>query len=301
MKFTTTAIAAAAAAGLVSAAPAAKRDYSVTDTQILQYALTLEHLEDFFYHDALNKMDAGAFRAAGYPDWVRNRVSQIASHEADHVALLTGALGNSAVAACTYKFPYTDPKSFLALATVIENVGVSAYLGAASYIMDKAYVTVAGAILTTEARHQAWLSSAVDKTQPWSGAYDTPLDFSNVYSIATAFITGCPASNGALPFKAFPALTIGDANPNGKTVQLTYDDSTTDQKFLVIYDGLVSKAYPINGDKTVTFPSGLQGISYAVVASVSDASKVDDSNTVAGPAIIDVPFSSTTPNPTFMG
>lgn len=103
--------------------------------------MTLEHLENAFYHEALNKFDAAAFTAAGFPTWVRERFSQIAEHEAAHVALLSGALGSAAVQPCTYKFPYTDPKSFTALSAILENVGVSAYLGAAASIMDKTYLT----------------------------------------------------------------------------------------------------------------------------------------------------------------
>jgi hypothetical protein len=74
-----------------------------SDTVILQYALTLEHLEDAFYHQALDKFDAAAFKKAGFPSWVRGRFSQIAEHEASHVAFLTSALGSEAVPACTYK------------------------------------------------------------------------------------------------------------------------------------------------------------------------------------------------------
>jgi hypothetical protein len=125
------------------------RDSSTpTDTQILQYALTLEHLESKFYRDGLNQFSAIEFTKAGFPTWVRDRMLQISGHEDQHVQLLTGALGNDAVAECSYKFPYNDVKGFVGLAAVLESVGVSAYLGAASSIVDKTYLTVAGSILT---------------------------------------------------------------------------------------------------------------------------------------------------------
>jgi hypothetical protein len=124
------------------------RSTQPTDTQILQYALTLEHLEATFYRQGLNKFSQSDFQAAGFPSWVRDRLLQIGAHEAQHVDLLTGALGKDAVAECAYTFPYQDVKGFVGLASVLESVGVSAYLGAAASIVDKTYLTVAGSILT---------------------------------------------------------------------------------------------------------------------------------------------------------
>ena len=68
--------------------------------------------------------------------------------------------------------PYTDPKSFAALSQTLEGVGTSAYAGAAQYIQDKSYLTVAAVILSTEARHASWVASAVNKHDGWSGPLD---------------------------------------------------------------------------------------------------------------------------------
>lgn len=133
---------------------------------------------------ALSKFDVSAFQNDGFPSWVRDRFQQIADHEASHVQFLSTALGSSATQACNYSFPYTDPKSFAALAGVLEGVGTAAYLGAAKYITNKDYLTAAAAVLTTETRHTAWVKSAVMHDSAWSGAFDTPLDLNAVYSLA---------------------------------------------------------------------------------------------------------------------
>ncbi len=99
-----------------------RRDDGATtdiDSAILNYALTLEHLEAAFYRTALDTYDAAAFEAAGLPWWVRYRLTEIANHERNHVELLSGALtaaGANATAACTYEFGLTGPASVLATA-----------------------------------------------------------------------------------------------------------------------------------------------------------------------------------------
>lgn len=158
--------------------------------------------------------------------------------------------------------------------------------------------SVAGSILTTEARHQAWIASAVNKQNSWSGPYDTPLGLSDVYSIAAAFITSCPSSNPTLPVKTFPALTLS-CDAAGSTAILNYTGASSSDT-LILYSGLTILALPIT-DMMVTIPPSLQGIAYAVVSSTSNTTMVDDSNTIAGPAIIDLPFASSASNPNFTG
>lgn len=132
--------------------------------------------------------------------------------------------------------------------------------------------SVAGSILTTESRHQAWISSAVNKNEGWSGPYDTPVGFNVIYSAAVPFITSCPASNPALPFTAFPALTY-DAATGAVT-------GASDGQYIALYQGLNIATYPIQGGK-VTLPT-TQGTAYITATSEQNATLVSDDNIVAG-------------------
>lgn len=132
--------------------------------------------------------------------------------------------------------------------------------------------SVAGSILTTESRHQAWVSSAVNKNEGWSGPYDTPVGFNVVYSAAAAFITSCPASNPALPFKGFPALTY-DAATGAVT-------GASDGQYIALYQGLDIATYPVQNGK-VNLPK-TQGTAYITATSEKNATLVGDANIVAG-------------------
>ncbi len=196
---------------------------TVTDADILNYALTLEHLEDKFYRDGLANFTVDDFKRAGFTADVYNSIKIVSKDESIHVAFLTSALkaaGAQPVAECVYDFNITDPKTFLATASVLEGVGVSAYLGAAADIMSKDYLTAAGSILTVEARHSSYIRAALGEV-PFASPFDVPLTFNEVYTLAAPFIVSCPSSNTKLPVKAFPTLTLDPKSPTNITAGTT--------------------------------------------------------------------------------
>jgi hypothetical protein len=284
----------AALAALSSATPI-KRATGPSDADILNYALTLEHLEDTFYRDALAKYTMEDFKAAGYTEDVYNKIKTVSSDEATHVSFLTGALtaaGAKPVDACTYNFGYTDVKSFLATASVLEGVGVSAYLGAAADIMSKTYLTAAGSILTVEARHSAYIRNAVGQA-PFPQPFDDPLSYNEVYTLAAQFITSCPSTNAPLPVKAFPVLTASSMDTMikmGSKVMLATKGYKIEGKvygaFITVTGPIFVEAMEMDGGFEVEVPEGVAGQSYVVLTSCNTAAT--DDTIVAGPAIVEI-------------
>ncbi|KAJ5350250.1 hypothetical protein N7541_007977 [Penicillium brevicompactum] len=286
-----------AAFGTVQGAPIIKKR-AINDATILNYALTLEHLEATFYQQGLQNYSHEAFLNAGFPDPFYANLQEVASDEQTHVKFLTSALsaaGSPAVAQCSYSFPATDPKSFISLANVLEGVGVSAYLGAAASIANKTYLTAAGSILTSEARHNAYLRAALGQI-PFAQPFDNPLDFNEVYTVASPFITSCPSSNPQLPVKAFPSLTMVPSGNvmNGSTATLvagtgfnTTSSSNLSAAFITVIGPVYAPLKSVgNGHFVVTIPGGVAGQSYIVLT--TSMSGVSDDNIVAGPAIVEV-------------
>ncbi len=73
------------------------------DVDMLNFALTLEHVENAFYTQGLSRFKQEDFVHAGFPDWSYGRLKQIAAHEAAHVEFLEKILGDKATKPCTYK------------------------------------------------------------------------------------------------------------------------------------------------------------------------------------------------------
>ena len=140
-----------------------------SDVAILNYALTLEYLEAAFYAGA--RANAGIFSGD-----TRNFVDVVAKHEAVHVAYLKKALGSAAVKQPTFDFKgtnNTDQKTFEATAQLLEDTGVSAYLGQVANIKTSAIAAAAGTIVTVEARHAAWMRH-IRMVAPAPFSFDKP-------------------------------------------------------------------------------------------------------------------------------
>lgn len=157
---------------------------------ILNYALTLEHLENTFYREALATFTPADFGSESvYP-----LLEQIGAHEAAHVEALSATitdLGGEPVEEATYQFGYTDAASFLVTAAAIENVGVAAYAGAAPSVavLAPSLVPTALGIHSVEARHAGFIGALVndETTQPFPNAVDAPLTPAEVLEAAGPF------------------------------------------------------------------------------------------------------------------
>jgi hypothetical protein len=160
----------------------------VTDLDVLNYALTLEHLEYAFYRDGIGNF---TFGNDPFGQSIDTNLAAIRDHEGAHVTALTDAItsmGGTPVTEATYDFGYgTDPVAFLATAAALENTGVSAYDGAGQYIQTPDLLPVAGGIVAVEARHASYLN-LITGADPFPNAFEVALTPAEVLEIATPFI-----------------------------------------------------------------------------------------------------------------
>ncbi len=156
---------------------------STGDVEILNFALTLEYLETAFYKEKAKQV--------GLSGQAKAYAAQFAEEEAQHVAALMGAIkemGGTPVAKPEFVFPVSNEKTFLALASVLENTGVGAYNGAAPSLHSKAVLGVAGSIVQVEARHAAAINLLINKSPTPDGAFDPPQTMQQVLAKAGPLI-----------------------------------------------------------------------------------------------------------------
>jgi rubrerythrin len=151
------------------------------DVRILNYALTLEYLENAFYVEALAKagLTGDALRAA----------QVIQRHEQAHVRFLRKALGKAAVKRPRFAFgdATSNQAKFLATAVVLEDTGVSAYAGQATRIKQVPVVKAALSIHSVEARHAAFVRELAGQSFA-PRAFDKPAGMKAVLRKAGPFI-----------------------------------------------------------------------------------------------------------------
>jgi len=177
-------------------------DGEVTDLDVLNYALTLEHLEAAYYNEFLSEYSEGEVESSSVAKvltgggndryTIYQKIQQVRDHEEAHVDTLTETiekLGGEPVEAGEYSFPYESIEEFAALSATIEAVGVSAYAGAAPLIENADLIPPALSIHSVEARHTAYFN-VLNTTNPFPDAFDEPRTMEEVLAIASDFIEG---------------------------------------------------------------------------------------------------------------
>jgi len=164
----------------------------ITDADILNFALNLEYVEAQYYIkaflgrglDASDTNDPNGVGNAGFvlggsavpfqTESIAAYAQKITIDEVNHVRFLRRVLGKAAVAqpnidllnsfnglaaaaglvpAGTQFNPFLNETNFLLGAFVFEDVGVTAYAGAAALLQNKDYLSAAASILAIEAYH----------------------------------------------------------------------------------------------------------------------------------------------------
>ncbi len=166
-------------------------DLGSGDIGILNYAYALEQLEAAFYTKVMASPYTGMTSAES------GLLADIRDHEIAHREFFKNALGSSAIIGLDVNFTaidFTSRASVLGTAKAFEDLGVSAYNGAGQLISDVNYLSLAGKIVSVEARHAAYIrdllsnGSFADSTVIDSSGLDTARTPAQVLAIAGAYI-----------------------------------------------------------------------------------------------------------------
>ena len=241
----------------------AKAQSAISDLDILNFALNLEYVEAEFYLRAVSgqglspsdttgignvgQVNGGTAVPFSTPLYAQY-ANSIALDEQTHVRYLRSVLGSAAVArpvidlaggfqgaavaagiaTSTSQFnPFADQLSFFQGAYVFEDVGVTAYSGAAALIQNKAYLTAAASILAVEAYHGGLIRTVLGQAG-FAAAFNTQA-ISNLRAQASkanndqgvlypqnGFVNIAPADANGLAFQRTTAQVVNIATNGGQ-------------------------------------------------------------------------------------
>jgi hypothetical protein len=216
---------------------------------------------------------------------------ETAIEEGKHVLFLQSALGSSAVAQPAINLgtsfqtlataaaipggssfsPYASDGTFLIGAYVFEDVGVTAYHGAASLLTSPANLSAAAGIMAVEAYHAGLIRTTISFVDP-TGSLGLVND-TNLISTLRATLAKAAASSTANPYDVSPddfglatfsvslaggssvtATRLTDADP---TNVIAFSRSTTQVLNIVTGGGAINGTTVVSPATGVFFPSGL--------------------------------------------
>jgi len=265
---------------------------TVTDADILNFALNLEYLEAEFYLRAatgsgLSAADVGSSPGAvtggtqvtGLTSAQQNIINEIAYDEQAHVRFLRSALGSAAVVRpaidLTNSFnalasaagigatfnPFASFDAFIVGAYIFEDVGVTAYAGAAPLIstagIASGYLAAAAGIMAVEAYHAAYVRTYLT-AQAISNSSYAYLAYANKVSALRATLGGNNETTLTVPTGTVPFTATTIAQPSAIVAATTANAiayaRNTDQVLHIVYGSPT-----VGVSKGAFFPSGLNG------------------------------------------
>jgi hypothetical protein len=162
---------------------------NIKDEDIFQFALNLEYMETEYYlrattGEGIERADAGSDpgkvtggrKVPFESKAIRQFAEELAENELAHVRFYRKTLGDAAVSRPTIDFeagfaaaakgaglpdfdPFANDMNFLLGGMLFEDVGVTAYAGAASLLKKKEFIDAAAGILAVEAYHMGMARS----------------------------------------------------------------------------------------------------------------------------------------------
>jgi len=139
------------------------------DVGILNYALTLEHLQSDFYSAAAA---SGLFSGVD-----QQTIREFGNQEEEHIEALSELverLGGKPPAPPKTRFPLESPEAALQAAAAIEKAAADAYLGQVPDLEDPAALEKVLAIHTVEGRHSTAIETRLGRSITPDGPFAKP-------------------------------------------------------------------------------------------------------------------------------